>query len=79
MSDITPGTNTPIASDTSTLIQEQAQEQLTQDEDDVAKDQNAPEHTKTSATTAAAAVIVPQADLDAELTFCKDRLEAIEK
>ncbi|KAG0298330.1 hypothetical protein BGZ96_000690 [Linnemannia gamsii] len=82
VSDITPGTNTPTSSDTSTLIQEQTQEQQTQDEDDIAKDQNAPEHTKTSTATAAttaAAVNVPQADLDAELTFCKDRLETIEK
>ncbi|KAG0317592.1 hypothetical protein BGZ97_005155 [Linnemannia gamsii] len=78
VSDITTGTNTPTTSDSSTLIQEQ--EQQTQDEDDVAKDQNALEHTETSAASVAvAAVIVPQADLDAELTFCKDRLEAIEK
>ncbi|KAF9136699.1 hypothetical protein BGX30_010940 [Mortierella sp. GBA39] len=78
VSDITPGTNTPTASDTSTLIQEQEQTQTQDDNDVLSKDQKVPEHTQTTATVASA-VIVPQADLDAELTFCKDRLEAIEK
>ncbi|KAF9154314.1 hypothetical protein BG015_001290 [Linnemannia schmuckeri] len=81
VSDITPGTNTPTTttSDASTLIQEQAQEQTQEDDKDtLSKDQKVPEHTKTTATVTAA-VIVPQADLDAELMFCKDRLEAIEK
>ncbi|KAG9067349.1 hypothetical protein KI688_012132 [Linnemannia hyalina] len=78
VSDITPGTNTPTTSDTSTLIQEQEQAQTQDDNDALSKDQQVPEHTQTTATVASA-VIVPQADLDAELTFCKDRLEAIEK
>ncbi|KAF9136174.1 hypothetical protein BGW39_005556 [Mortierella sp. 14UC] len=80
VSDITPGSNTP----TSTLIQEQ--EQQPQEEEAQAqgqeqqgnpagKDQKAPEHTKKSPITV---IVVPQADLDAELTFCKERLEAIE-
>ncbi|KAF9550348.1 hypothetical protein EC957_000650 [Mortierella hygrophila] len=78
VADITPGTNTPTTSDTSTLIQEQEQTQTQDDNDALSKDQKVPEHTQTTATVASA-VIVPQADLDAELTFCKDRLEAIEK
>ncbi|KAH7045494.1 hypothetical protein BKA57DRAFT_466994 [Linnemannia elongata] len=79
VSDInTSGTNTPTTSDTSTLIQEQEQAQTQDDKDAVSKDQKVPEHIQTTATVASA-VIVPQADLDAELTFCKDRLEAIEK
>ncbi|KAG0373130.1 hypothetical protein BGX24_012107 [Mortierella sp. AD032] len=79
VSDITSGSNTPT---TTTLIQEQekqldqtqAQEQQ-QDDNAVSNDQKASEHTKE---TAIAVVVVPQADLDAELTFCKERLEAIE-
>ncbi|KAK3833870.1 MAG: hypothetical protein JOS17DRAFT_60780 [Linnemannia elongata] len=78
VSDITPGTNTPTTSDTSTLIQEQEQAQTQDDRDALSMDQKVPEHTQTTATVTSA-VIVPQADLDAELTFCKDRLEAIEK
>ncbi|KAG0272863.1 hypothetical protein BGZ95_011347 [Linnemannia exigua] len=84
VSDITPGPNTATPK---TLIQEQEkqqdqtqqeaqqEQQHHQDDNAVSNDQKASEHTKKTTITA---VVVPQADLDAELTFCKERLEAIE-
>ncbi|KAF9908215.1 hypothetical protein EC991_010141 [Linnemannia zychae] len=79
-SDITPESNPPTA----TLIQEQEEQQPPQEQEAqteeqqdnlTTNDQKVLEHTKK---TTIAAIVVPQADLDAELTFCKERLEAIE-
>ncbi|KAG0220216.1 hypothetical protein BGX33_005576 [Mortierella sp. NVP41] len=74
-SDITPGSTTPTtATTTTTTTTGSIHEQQHEDNNDQKKSSEHEKHEEVNST-----VQVPQADLDAELTVCKERLEAIEK